>query len=241
MALKRRLPTQCQELRPSLLFRGVKWSHLKGHEAHDEYHCKMRIRTLHLALMFIFGWTVRHHVAEAAGAGRLWGACIHLFQGWLIKAEDPDHRSFSHSLTFVHRTTTMLRLLLSISLLVVASVPVKSQSEIECTSSDTTFELMTGFVFTSPGEILETRPDTLQLADCIQTCRSNSSCQALNFETGLCVLFKSNAIVAPGKALRPAHLTVPFSCNTYYVLFMIVAWGGTAASTDSLAILSLKT
>jgi len=64
--------------------------------------------------------------------------------------------------------------------------------------SDTTFELMTGYVFTSPTEILDTRPDTLQLADCIEFCRANAVCRALNFETGLCVLFKSNAVVSPG-------------------------------------------
>lgn len=69
----------------------------------------------------------------------------------------------------------------------------------ECAAqSDTTFELMTGYVFTSPAEILDTRPDTLQLADCIEYCRTNAACRALNFETGLCVLFKSNAVVSPG-------------------------------------------
>lgn len=69
----------------------------------------------------------------------------------------------------------------------------------ECAAqSDTTFELMTGYVFTSPAEILDTRPDTLQLADCIEFCRTNAACRALNFETGLCVLFKSNAVVSPG-------------------------------------------
>ena len=85
--------------------------------------------------------------------------------------------------------------------MVLAVADAQQSTEIECKSSDVTFELMTGYVFTSPGEILETKPDTLQLADCIESCRSNDTCRALNFETGLCVLFKSNAIVTPGKLL----------------------------------------
>ena len=74
-------------------------------------------------------------------------------------------------------------------------------AESSCSTSDTTFELMTGYVFTSPAEILETKPDTLQLADCIDSCRANINCRALNFETGLCVLFKSSASVSPSKLL----------------------------------------
>jgi hypothetical protein len=81
------------------------------------------------------------------------------------------------------------------------SAPVESQSAetSDCSGQDTTFELRTGYVFTAPEEILDTRPDTLQLSDCIDNCRANSSCSALNFETGLCVLFRTNAFDTPGK------------------------------------------
>ena len=79
--------------------------------------------------------------------------------------------------------------------------------QLQCAAEDTTFELMTGFVFTSPDDILETRADTLQLADCIEACRDNDTCRALNFETGLCVLFGDSAQNNPGK-LHPVHLTV---------------------------------
>lgn len=82
------------------------------------------------------------------------------------------------------------------------SAPVESQSAEttgDCSGQDTTFELRTGYVFTAPEEILDTRPDTLQLSDCIDNCRANSSCSALNFETGLCVLFRTNAFDTPGK------------------------------------------
>lgn len=69
----------------------------------------------------------------------------------------------------------------------------------ECVAEDTTFELVTGYVLTAPEEIIDTLADTLQLSDCIETCRKNDTCQALNFETGLCVLFKTSALSSPGK------------------------------------------
>ena len=60
------------------------------------------------------------------------------------------------------------------------------------------FELVTGQVYTAPTDMLDSRPGTLMLTDCIDICRTNSSCQAANFETGLCVLFSSSAKVFPG-------------------------------------------
>lgn len=91
----------------------------------------------------------------------------------------------------------------------------QSAETIECSGQDTTFELRTGYVFTAPEEILDTRPDTLQLADCIETCRLNSSCSALNFETGLCVLFRTNAFDTPGK---------PFL--SYFLLLLLLPSNG---------------
>ena len=52
---------------------------------------------------------------------------------------------------------------------------------------------MSGFVYTAPQDMLDSQPGTLILNDCIETCRGNSSCKSINFETGLCVLFSSSA------------------------------------------------
>ncbi|XP_066995451.2 uncharacterized protein [Anabrus simplex] len=51
---------------------------------------------------------------------------------------------------------------------------------------------MTGFVYSSPGDIIATKTGVLRFADCIAACRNNVSCQAINYETGLCVLFTDN-------------------------------------------------
>ena len=48
-------------------------------------------------------------------------------------------------------------------------------------------------MYTAPADMLDSQPGTLILNDCIETCRQNSSCKSINFETGLCVLFSSSA------------------------------------------------
>ena len=68
-----------------------------------------------------------------------------------------------------------------------------------CADKDTHFELVTGFVFTAPEDMLDSRPGTLMLTDCIDLCRRNATCKSANFETGLCVLFGSSAEEVPGK------------------------------------------
>ena len=68
----------------------------------------------------------------------------------------------------------------------------------ECPDVDVNFELITGYVFTAPDSILDTRPGVLKLETCIQACKKNSSCRAVNYETGLCVLFTSSAEIEPG-------------------------------------------
>ena len=81
-----------------------------------------------------------------------------------------------------------------------------------CNTDDISFELMTGFVLQSPEDIIDTRPDTLQLAECIDQCRKNDTCRSLNFETGLCVLFKSS-VNDPSKfkfKLHHLHLSLFF-------------------------------
>lgn len=69
----------------------------------------------------------------------------------------------------------------------------------ECDPEMVGFELITGYVYTAPTNMLESIPGTLMLTDCLETCQANDSCQAVNYETGLCVLFSSNADSNPGK------------------------------------------
>lgn len=71
-------------------------------------------------------------------------------------------------------------------------------SNLNCPEDSITFELITGYVYSAPADMLDSQPGTLMLTDCIQACRQNSSCQSINYETGLCVLFSSNADSMPG-------------------------------------------
>ena len=71
-----------------------------------------------------------------------------------------------------------------------------------CPDKDVHFELVTGYVFTAPDDMLDSRPGTLMLTDCIELCRRNSTCKSANFETGLCVLFGSSADDFPGKQVH---------------------------------------
>ena len=80
-----------------------------------------------------------------------------------------------------------------------AAVSQASSERFACEDKDTHFELVTGFVYTAPDDMLDSRPGTLMLTDCIELCRRNSTCRSANFETGLCVLFGSSAEDYPGK------------------------------------------
>lgn len=63
-----------------------------------------------------------------------------------------------------------------------------------CNDGLLTFELSTGFIYKpSSAETLAMMPSTLQLTDCLDYCLRNSSCLAINFEMGLCVLLSSSA------------------------------------------------
>ncbi|RWS27207.1 uncharacterized protein B4U80_09649 [Leptotrombidium deliense] len=76
-----------------------------------------------------------------------------------------------------------------------------------CSKGYNSFELITGYVFSSPSETLATIPGTLQLTDCLNRCRNNSECQSINFETGLCIMFSASAIQRP-TALNPSQFPV---------------------------------
>ena len=77
--------------------------------------------------------------------------------------------------------------------LVLAASLGAAQEAGDCPADLVSFEVITGFVYTAPQDMLDSQPGTLILNDCIETCRANSSCKAINFETGLCVLFSSSA------------------------------------------------
>lgn len=79
---------------------------------------------------------------------------------------------------------------LVVTLLMAAMVTAQDQ---DCPAENVSFEVITGFVYTAPADMLDSQPGTLILNDCIETCRQNSSCKSINFETGLCVLFSSSA------------------------------------------------
>ena len=86
------------------------------------------------------------------------------------------------------------------SLLLILLSSAIHKAESACTGSESVhFELVTGQVYTAPTDMLDSRPGTLMLTDCIELCLSNSTCQSANFETGLCVLFSSSAQSSPGK------------------------------------------
>lgn len=88
----------------------------------------------------------------------------------------------------------------------------------ECDPEMVGFELVTGYVYTAPTNMLESIPGTLMLTDCLETCQANDSCQAVNYETGLCVLFSSNADSNPGKIESLSYL--PKDCGRNYRLCM---------------------
>ncbi len=81
-----------------------------------------------------------------------------------------------------------------------ASIAQNGGNNFNCAEKDTHFELVTGYVYTAPDDMLDSRPGTLMLTDCIELCRRNSTCKSANFETGLCVLFSSSADDFPGKS-----------------------------------------
>jgi len=69
----------------------------------------------------------------------------------------------------------------------------------DCEADMTGFELVTGYVFTAPDDLLDSIPGTLMLTDCLEACHANDTCESVNYETGLCVMFSSNADAYPGK------------------------------------------
>lgn len=78
----------------------------------------------------------------------------------------------------------------------------------ECDPELLGFELVTGYVFTAPDDLLDSMPGTLMLTDCLEACHANESCHSVNYETGLCVLFASNADNYPGKRALIVYILI---------------------------------
>ncbi|XP_069677667.1 uncharacterized protein [Periplaneta americana] len=85
-----------------------------------------------------------------------------------------------------------------IALVLVVAVLAGPAAARECRPEDVHFEMMTGYVYSAPGEIMATSPGVLRLGECVEQCRHNASCHAVNFETGLCVLFAGSYADQPG-------------------------------------------
>lgn len=70
--------------------------------------------------------------------------------------------------------------------------------------------------------MLDSIPGTLMLTDCLEQCQSNDSCSSVNYETGLCILFTSNADKLPGKQsinLRPPRFECTRVTQTTFITF----------------------
>ncbi|KAK9878807.1 hypothetical protein WA026_003645 [Henosepilachna vigintioctopunctata] len=78
----------------------------------------------------------------------------------------------------------------------------------ECDPEMIGFELITGNVFSAPANVLDSIPGTLMLTDCLETCQGNDSCQSVNYETGLCVLFNSNSDILPDSLGELFHVLI---------------------------------
>jgi hypothetical protein len=81
------------------------------------------------------------------------------------------------------------------------------QTECAASGGFISFELITGYVLSAPADSMIMQPGTLQLTDCLNLCRQNSSCSAINFETGLCVLLQESADKNP-QALQKSQFPV---------------------------------
>ncbi|XP_059218866.1 uncharacterized protein LOC106085376 [Stomoxys calcitrans] len=79
---------------------------------------------------------------------------------------------------------------------------ISAMVEEECDPDMIGFEIITGYVLSAPSKLLDTLPGTLMLTDCLEACQINESCSAVNYETGLCVLFKTTADKTPGSLSR---------------------------------------
>lgn len=100
----------------------------------------------------------------------------------LAHAQDPSTTSSSVTTTLTDQVSTTLD-----------TRPQPDPSVDDCRPEDVNFELVTGFLMSTPTDMLDSRIGTLLLSDCVDTCRTNATCRGFNYETGLCVLIDSTA------------------------------------------------
>lgn len=103
----------------------------------------------------------------------------------------------------------------------------------ECDPEMIGFELVTGYVFSAPGNVLDSIPGTLMLTDCLETCQGNDSCRSVNYETGLCILFSSNADALPGKRYFIILITIHV-CRTITRPFCLIVYRNCNSSVNTL-------
>ena len=48
----------------------------------------------------------------------------------------------------------------------------------ECPDDQLSFEMISGYVYTAPADMLDSQPGTLMLTDCIDKCRANATCKS---------------------------------------------------------------
>ncbi|XP_074604175.1 uncharacterized protein LOC141857583 [Brevipalpus obovatus] len=76
-----------------------------------------------------------------------------------------------------------------------------------CDEKNISFELVTGYTLTPPDSMPVSKISSGQMTDCLSQCRANSSCKAINFETGLCVLLPASATEKPD-LFKPSQFPV---------------------------------
>ncbi|KAG8201943.1 hypothetical protein JTE90_027419 [Oedothorax gibbosus] len=114
---------------------------------------------------------------------------------------------FSFKRGLLSKTLELCRNVVIISSCILSLSSLVQSEVLDCPLEKQSFELVTGFVFTAPDDTLELVPGTLHLTECLSYCRHNTSCRAVNFETGLCVLFSSSATDRP-QALSSSQFPV---------------------------------
>lgn len=81
--------------------------------------------------------------------------------------------------------------------------------------------LLFSYVFSAPETMLDSVPGTLMITDCLEQCQANDSCSSINYETGLCVLFSSNADKLPGKMTVGIIEQMPFPFPVQHTKYSI--------------------
>lgn len=83
------------------------------------------------------------------------------------------------------------------------------------------------YVLSSSENMLDAVPGTLMLTECLDQCRNNDTCSSVNYETGLCVLFSSDADKLPGMVFSSfisSHRQYQFCKSEFQMPFQLTEW-----------------